>query len=50
VGAPLCIGSVELADGSRVLGFLCESAATQGQPEISSLGGWRAYLGSLRGA
>ncbi len=48
VGAPLCIGSVELADGTRVLGFLCESAATRGQPEISALGGWRAYLASLR--
>jgi allophanate hydrolase len=43
VRAPLCIGTVELQDGSSVLGFLCESAATAGQRDISSFGGWRAF-------
>jgi allophanate hydrolase len=43
VRAPLCIGTVELIDGSQVLGFLCETAATIGQREISDLGGWRAF-------
>jgi allophanate hydrolase len=27
-----------------VHGFLCEAAALQGAPDISALGGWRAYL------
>ena len=44
VPAPLCIGSVELEDGSRVSGFLCEGHAAIGAPDISSHGGWRAYL------
>ena len=44
VSSPLCLGTVELEDGSSVLGFLCESAATQGQRDITELGGWRAFL------
>jgi allophanate hydrolase len=47
VRAPLCIGTVELADGSQVLGFLCETAATTGQREISHLGSWRAFRKQL---
>jgi hypothetical protein len=27
-----------------VLGFLCESAATQGQRDVTELGGWRAFV------
>jgi allophanate hydrolase len=45
---PLGLGSVELADGSHVHGFLCEGEATAGAPDISALGGWRAYLASLK--
>jgi allophanate hydrolase len=44
VPAPLGIGSVELASGARVKGFLCESCATEGARDISQLGGYRAYL------
>jgi allophanate hydrolase len=44
VGGPLCLGSVELEDNARVTGFLCEAFATEGAPDISSGGGWRAYL------
>jgi allophanate hydrolase len=44
VPAPLTIGSVELADGSRVPGFLCEPFALATAREITALGGWRAYL------
>ena len=44
VPPPLCIGSVELADGSWVKGFLCEPMGLQGAPDISHFGGWRAYL------
>jgi allophanate hydrolase len=40
---PLCIGTVELDGGAKVLGFLCESAATEGQRDITSFGGWRAF-------
>lgn len=40
---PLAIGSVELADGSREKGFLCEAYAT-GARDISSFGGWRRFI------
>ena len=43
---PLGIGSVELADGSWVKGFVCEAHAVAGAADISSFGGWRAYLAS----
>ncbi|WP_042693810.1 allophanate hydrolase, partial [Azospirillum sp. B506] len=41
---PLCIGTLELADGRMVSGFLCEAVDTLGAPDISGFGGWRAYL------
>lgn len=41
---PLGFGRVTLSDGSAPLGFLCEAAGTEGQPDITALGGWRAYL------
>lgn len=41
---PLGLGSVELADGSRVQGFLCEPHALAEAQDISEHGGWRAYL------
>ena len=44
IGAPLGIGSLRLADGTLVQGFLCESLDTLGNPDISGFGGWRAYL------
>jgi allophanate hydrolase len=47
IPAPLSIGTVLLADGSSVLGFLCESHATAGAHDITASGGWRAYLKSL---
>ena len=47
VPAPLCIGTVELADGTRVKGFLCEPYAMKASKEITELGGWRAYLATL---
>ncbi|CRI63668.1 Allophanate hydrolase [Thiocapsa sp. KS1] len=45
IPAPLGLGSVELADGSREKGFICEGFAAEGARDISELGGWRAYLG-----
>jgi allophanate hydrolase len=47
VPAPLGIGTIELADGHTVQGFLCEAYATDGARDITALGGWRAYLKSL---
>lgn len=47
IPAPLAIGSVELMDGSRVRGFVCESFALEGARDITSFGGWRAYLASI---
>ncbi|MFE2914855.1 allophanate hydrolase [Kitasatospora indigofera] len=41
---PMAIGSVRLADGSRVAGFLCEPAALAGAEDITGYGGWRGYL------
>jgi allophanate hydrolase len=47
IPAPLGIGSIELEDGSRVQGFLCEADGLRGAAEITAHGGWRAYLDSL---
>jgi len=44
IPAPLGIGSVQLADGSTVQGFVCEAAGTVGATDITAFGGWRAYL------
>ena len=44
VPAPMVIGAVQLEDGSLVKGFLCEPYAVSGSVEITSFGGWRAYL------
>jgi allophanate hydrolase len=44
VPPPLAIGSVELADGRWVKGFVCEGRAMSGAEDISRFGGWRAFL------
>ena len=44
VPAPLAIGTVTLADGSSVKGFVAEPRATHGAEDITELGGWRAYI------
>ncbi|MCB9011168.1 MAG: allophanate hydrolase [Actinobacteria bacterium] len=44
VPPPLAIGSVELADGAVVKGFVCEEWAVRGTRDISAAGGWRAHL------
>ncbi|MFC9330632.1 allophanate hydrolase [Kitasatospora sp. NPDC057015] len=41
---PMAVGSVRLADGTRVAGFLCEPAALEGAEDITGYGGWRGYL------
>jgi allophanate hydrolase len=47
VPPPLGIGSVELADGRVVKGFLCEAFALENARDITAFGGWRSYLASL---
>ena len=44
VARPLGIGSVELADGRWVKGFICEPAGLVGALDITEHGGWRRYL------
>lgn len=40
----LSIGKVKLADGRTVLGVLGEPVLCEGKKEITSYGGWRAYI------
>ena len=47
IQSPLGLGSIELADGRQVHGFVCEAHALEGARDISSFGGWRAYLQTL---
>ncbi len=44
IPSPLGIGSLELINGRRVQGFVCEAWAAQGAEDITAAGGWRAYL------
>jgi allophanate hydrolase len=43
VPSPLSIGTVELEDGTRHPGFLCESWALADAVDITAQGGWVAY-------
>lgn len=47
VPAPLAIGTVTLADGRTVKGFVAEPRATVGARDITALGGWRAFIKTL---
>ncbi|MDP2742991.1 MAG: allophanate hydrolase [Hydrogenophaga sp.] len=47
VPSPLSIGTLQLADGGSVQGFLCEPLALKGATDITPLGGWRAYIASI---
>jgi allophanate hydrolase len=49
IPSPLCVGRVLLDDETDVAGFLCEAFAVHGAPEITHLGGWRAYRASTPG-
>jgi allophanate hydrolase len=41
---PLSIGTIRLADGRGVKGFIVEPAAITGARDISAFGGWRAFM------
>lgn len=44
IPSPLGIGTLTLADGTRVKGFLCETIATEGARDVTQFGGWRAFI------
>jgi allophanate hydrolase len=44
VPPPLSIGTLELEAGRSVKGFLVEAEAVDGARDISSFGGWRAFM------
>jgi hypothetical protein len=46
---PLGIGKITLADGTQVPGFIAEPRAVHGAEEITSFGGWRAWLARTTG-
>jgi allophanate hydrolase len=41
---PMTLGSVQLADGSTVPGFLCEPSALKDAEDITPYGSWRSYV------
>jgi allophanate hydrolase len=45
VAPPLAIGTIELADGEMVKGFLCEAWAAAQAKDITELGDWVAFRG-----
>jgi allophanate hydrolase len=48
IPGPLGIGTITLEDGSSVQSFLCEAIAVQGARDVTSFGGWRAFLKASR--
>ncbi len=44
IPSPLGIGTLALADGTSVKGFLCETIATEGARDVTEFGGWRAFV------
>lgn len=44
IPSPLGIGTIKLANGAFVKGFLVEPAALEGAQDISQFGGWRAFM------
>jgi allophanate hydrolase len=41
---PLGIGTLTLANGSHVKGFVCEQCATKDAKDVTHFGGWRSFL------
>ncbi len=50
IPAPLGIGSLELADGRLVKGFICEPAALADATDITDFKGWRRWIASRENA
>ncbi|TLD23108.1 hypothetical protein PspLS_07590 [Pyricularia sp. CBS 133598] len=49
IPSPLGLGSIELATGSWVCGFICEPAGLDDAEDISHHGGWRHYMAAKSG-
>lgn len=49
IAQPLGLGSVELADGRWVHGFVCEAHALEHAEDVTAYGSWRAYVTSRSG-
>ncbi len=47
--AGLCIGRINLSDGSSILGVLGEAYLCDTGTEITQYGGWRAYMATKEG-
>ena len=47
VPPPLSIGTVRLASGGTAKGFLVEAKAIEGARDITSFGGWRAFMADM---
>ncbi len=50
ISAPLGIGTLDLADGRKVKGFICEGWAAESARDITEFGGWRAFLAASKRA
>jgi allophanate hydrolase len=50
IPSPLGIGTLALADGTQVKGFLCETIATEGARDVTEHGGWRAFIAAQASA
>lgn len=50
IPAPLGIGTLELSDGRRVKGFICEPAALDDATDITDFKGWRNWIASRENA
>lgn len=50
IPAPLGIGNLTLAGGRSVKGFICEPWALADARDITSFGGWRAFIASQQAA
>ncbi|WP_369789387.1 allophanate hydrolase [Rouxiella sp. WC2420] len=48
IPAPLGIGTLQLADGRSVKGFICEPWAIASATDVTSFGGWRSYVEHLK--
>ena len=48
IPAPLAIGTIHLASGETVNGFLCEAVAAEGSQDITKLADWRKYISETR--
>lgn len=48
VPPPLAIGTVTLDDGRQVKGFVAEPRALKGAEDITSFGGWRAFIAAKK--